>query len=86
MEYIFNKEKLERVLSDFYNSTGIAVALYDASQNSVAASPVLSPYCTYIRRQGGCEAHCSRSNLIQQYLGWRICRRFVGLPIRAIAI
>lgn len=65
MEYIFNKEKLESVLSDFYNSTGIAVALYDASQRSVAGAPSYhSPYCTYIRSCGECIRNCSQSNLI----------------------
>ena len=64
MDYIFNKEKINRVLSDFYNSTGIAVALYDASQQGVAGSPIHSPYCTHIRNRKECIEHCSQSNLI----------------------
>lgn len=65
MDYIFNKEKLEQVLSDFYNSTGIAVALYDASMQSIAGAPAChSPYCTYIRNRGECIKNCSQSNFI----------------------
>jgi len=65
MDYIFNKEKLTQVLSDFYNSTGIAVALYDASMQSIAGAPSChSPYCTYIRNRGECIKNCSQSNFI----------------------
>ena len=65
MNYIFNKEKLTQVLSDFYNSTGIAVALYDASMQSIAGAPSChSPYCTHIRNRGECIKNCSQSNFI----------------------
>ena len=65
MDYIFNKEKLTQVLSDFYNSTGIAVALYDASMQSIAGAPSChSPYCTHIRNRGECIKNCSQSNFI----------------------
>lgn len=64
MDYLFNKEKLEQALSDFYNSTGIAVALYDASRQNIAGSPIHSPYCTHIRNRKECIKHCSQSNLI----------------------
>ena len=64
MDYIFNKEKLKQVLSDFYNSTGIAVALYDASMQSIAGAPSChSPYCTHIRNRSECVLNCDRSNL-----------------------
>jgi AraC-like DNA-binding protein len=53
------------VLSDFYNSTGIAVALYDASMQSIAGAPSChSPYCTHIRNRGECIKNCSQSNFI----------------------
>ncbi len=64
MECIFDKKKLEPVLSDFYNSTEIAVALYDASRKIVASSPAYTPYCSYIRGQDKCMEHCAQSNLI----------------------
>ncbi len=64
MDYIFNKEKIKQTLSDFYNSTGIAVALYDASGKGVAGSPAHTPYCQYIRCREDCIEHCSQSNLI----------------------
>jgi hypothetical protein len=31
MEYIINSEKINKLLADFYVSTGIAVAFYDSS-------------------------------------------------------
>lgn len=64
MDCIFNKEKLEHILSDFYSSTGIAVTLYDSSKQAVATSPIYSPYCTAIRTCAECVAECSRSDLI----------------------
>ena len=65
MDYIFNKEKLTQVLSDFYHSTGIAVGLYDASNQSIVGAPSFhSPYCTYIRNRGECLQNCNQSNLI----------------------
>jgi AraC-like DNA-binding protein len=78
MNYIFNKEKLTQVLSDFYNSTGIAVALYDASMQNIAGAPSShSSYCTYIRNCGECKQNCSQSNLIhlkEVSLNRKICR------------
>ena len=64
MDCIFNKEKLCRVLSDFYSSTGIAITLYDAAENIVATSPVYSGYCALIRTKGVCVENCDRSNFI----------------------
>lgn len=64
MDYLFDKEKLKQVLSDFYNSTGIAVALYDASKQGVAGSPLLSPYCSHIRNREECIECCNQSNLL----------------------
>ena len=64
MEYIFDKEKLEQALFDFYNSTGIAVAMYDAYKKNIAGSPGYSPYCKYIRKGNKCIEHCDQSNLI----------------------
>ena len=65
MDYIFNKEKLKGVLSDFYNSTGIAVALYDAAKRGIAGAPSdHSPYCSRIRGCDACVKNCDRSNLV----------------------
>ena len=62
MDYIFNKEKLEALISDFYISTGIAITLYDASENVVTKSPVFCGYCTCIREKEACVQNCDRSN------------------------
>jgi AraC-like DNA-binding protein len=62
MDYIFDKEKLGKALYDFYSSTGIATALYDAFGKSVAGS-VHSPYCALIRKCGEGVRLCSQSNL-----------------------
>ncbi len=64
MECIFNKEKLKEVLSDFYNSTGIAVALYDVYEEDIMHAAILSPYCRHIRDCGECVKYCNQSNLI----------------------
>ena len=64
MNYIFDKDKLNRIISDFYSSTGVAVALYDASKELVAASPIYSGCCALIRTKKECIENCDRSNLI----------------------
>lgn len=65
MDYIFNKEKLQQVFSDFYHSTGIFVALYDASMQCILGAPNFhSPYCDYIRKRCECIQNCNQSNLI----------------------
>jgi len=78
MDYIFNKEKLTQVLYDFYNSTGIAVALYDTSMQSIAGAPLShSRYCSHIRNRGECVQNCVQSNLIHMKevsLNRKICR------------
>lgn len=63
MNYIFDTEQIERLLSDFYVSTGIAVTLYDASMAVVAKSPVFSEFCSSIRRFPACIKSCSCSDL-----------------------
>ena len=64
MNYIFDKDKLNRVIYDFYSSTGVAVALYDASMEQVAASPIYSGCCALIRTKKECVENCDRSDLI----------------------
>ena len=64
MNYIFDKDKLLKVISDFYSSTGIAVALYDASKERVAASPIYSGCCALIRTKKECVENCDKSDLI----------------------
>ena len=64
MDCIFDKEKLNQVLSDFHRSTGIAIALYDASEKIVALLPFHSGCCSCIRTNATCLENCDRSNLI----------------------
>ena len=63
MDCIFDKEKLCKVLSDFYSSTGIAITLYDTHRQTVATSPVYTEYCSCIRKKEECKENCDRSNL-----------------------
>ena len=63
MNYIFNIEKIKRLLSDFYISTGIAVTFYDSEMNLVATSPVHSDYCLCIRQDDERKKNCNFSNL-----------------------
>ena len=77
MEYIFDIEKLERVLSDFYNSTGIAVDLYNAYEEDIAHSSIDSSYCRHIRTCAKCIAHCNQSDFIhmkEASLNRKTCR------------
>ena len=64
MDYIFNKDKLRQVLSDFYKSTGIAVALYDSDEREIASSPDYSDFCSCIRAKKQCVENCDISNLL----------------------
>ena len=64
MNYLFDKEKIEKVLSDFYQSTGIAATLYDAKEAIVAKSPVYSGFCSHIRTREACIKKCDSSNLV----------------------
>ncbi|MBQ9714105.1 MAG: PocR ligand-binding domain-containing protein [Clostridia bacterium] len=62
--YIFDKEKIEESISDFYAATGIATVLYDADGETVAASRAYTKYCAAIRKNDGCALECSRSNYV----------------------
>ena len=64
MNCIFDKEKIERVLSDFYSSTGIAITLYDASESIIATSPIYSEFCSCIRSKRRCVKNCDTSNFV----------------------
>ena len=60
MDYIFDKEKIRVLLTDFYATTGIAVTLYDLNMKHVAKSPVYSAYCTWVQACKG--APCDESD------------------------
>ena len=64
MNCIFDKEKIERVLSDFYSSTGIAITLYDASETIIATSHIYAEFCSYIRSKRQCVKNCDTSNFV----------------------
>lgn len=61
---IFKQKELEKLISDFYDSTGIAITLYDSGGQIIATSPVFCGYCAYIRRDKQCLAQCDRSNAV----------------------
>ena len=63
MNYIFNKEKIQQLLSDFYISTEIATTLYDAAMEPVATSPVFCECCRCIRSGKDGTKYCDCSNL-----------------------
>ncbi len=47
--YIFDKRKIEALISDFYISTGIPITLYDINQVAIASSGVHIDYCVLIK-------------------------------------
>ncbi len=63
MAYIFNSEKIKKLLSDFYLSTDISVAFYDSNMNLVANLPEHTPYCKCVRNKKDCIKNCVLSNL-----------------------
>lgn len=63
MNYVFNKEKIQQLLSDFYISTEIATTLYDAAMEPIATSPVYSECCKCIRSGKDGTKYCDCSNL-----------------------
>lgn len=64
MDYIFHKEKLEKLISDFYISTGIAITLYDAAKGVVTKSPVFTDCCACLRAEEACINNCNRSDRV----------------------
>ena len=60
----FKQKELEKLISDFYDSTGIAITLYDSGGRIIATSPIFCGYCAYIRRDKQCLAQCDRSNAV----------------------
>lgn len=62
MECIFDKEKLEQVLVDFSNSTGIVVVFYNSDKEDIVHSALDSSYCNYVRGCGECIRHCNQSD------------------------
>ncbi len=64
MNYIFDKEKIRNLISDFYISTGIPIVLYDTVMNTIASSSVVSDYCQCLRKKKDCYANCNLSNIV----------------------
>ena len=62
MNYFFDTEKINKLLDDFYLTTGIAVVFYDSEMNLVV-KPKHSEYCSCIRQDGTRKRNCNRSNL-----------------------
>lgn len=62
MSYTFNQNKINALLHDFYESTGIAVGFYDANFNAIGGSNVLSPFCAKIKTNPTACLMCENSN------------------------
>ena len=62
MNYFFDTEKINKLLDDFYVTTGIAVVFYDSEMNSIV-KPKHSEYCRCIRQDSTRKRNCNRSNL-----------------------
>ncbi len=61
---IFKQKELEKLISDFYDSTGIAITLYDTANEIIATSHIFCAYCACIRRDPACREECDRSNAL----------------------
>ena len=64
MVYIFEKEKLNQLVLDFYTSTGVAVTLYDSNMSMIVKSPIYTDFCACIRKKKACVSRCSQSDHI----------------------
>ncbi len=62
MDYIFNNEKIESLLMDFYVSTGINITVYDASMAIIASAHADPPYCRHVQNQLGLSEKCTFSD------------------------
>ena len=63
MNYIFDKEKIKKLLLDFQLLTGIPIVLYDASFRSIAFSGINTPYCSILSECKEAFEHCSMCNI-----------------------
>ena len=61
MKSVFDMEKLERLLKDFYAAVGIRISVFDDAFNLVTEYPKEAPrYCSYIRSVASGRAGCER--------------------------
>ena len=61
---IFKQKELEKLILDFYDSTGIAITLYDSEGRIIATSPIFCGFCAHIRRNRQCQIQCDCSNAV----------------------
>ncbi len=55
----YNPQKMQELLHDFYNLTGIKICIYDSSENEICYYPEkLSPFCRLLREDGKEEEKC----------------------------
>jgi len=62
--YIFEAEKLQQMILDFYTCTGIAITLYARDGQVIAESGIHNAYCAWVRRDSVRCALCDTSNRI----------------------
>lgn len=62
MNYFFDTDKINKLLDDFYLTTGIAVVFYDSEMN-LKVKTKHSQYCLCIRQDSTRKRNCNRSNL-----------------------
>lgn len=58
----YDKEKLERAMSDFYLATGIALKLLDTDLNPIGYTAPIKSYCALIQTSERGKSACSRSD------------------------
>ncbi|MEE0946718.1 MAG: PocR ligand-binding domain-containing protein [Acutalibacteraceae bacterium] len=62
MDCIFDKNKIQKAINDFYISTGIAVTLYDYLKEPIASSNTYCSFCQYVRTGKSCKLDCWMSD------------------------
>lgn len=55
----YDFQKMQELLHDFYNLTGIKICIYDSAENEVCFYPEkLTPFCKLLREQESADARC----------------------------
>lgn len=62
MELEFNKEKLQKVVNDFYNATGVGIIIVNDASVPLVSRPVKNSYCDFIRRTDSGNRKCHESD------------------------
>ena len=62
MNIQFNQQKLEKLLTDFYNCTNLSVSIFDNEFNCIAYSPTTQKFCDCMRENESGQKKCLQTD------------------------